>query len=144
MYGDTGGGTLRRGTHLGYAWEVWHNGLGYRCGYVRLPAGHPWVGLQSKDVPARVHGRVTFARAVAGAWWVGFDLGHSFDLRDPSLPGGMTELDPMAVVETVAFDLLNVSEWPPGPPAIRDDDYAEAECRSLCEQAALATAGRAC
>jgi hypothetical protein len=84
---------------------------------------------------------VTFAGTVAGAWWVGFDLGHSFDLPDPSLPGGMTHRDPMVVVATVAFDLRHVSEWPAGPPAIRDDDYAEAECRSLCEQAALAVEG---
>jgi hypothetical protein len=28
MYCDTGGGTLRCGTHLGYAWQIMHNGMG--------------------------------------------------------------------------------------------------------------------
>ncbi|HEY6275766.1 MAG TPA: hypothetical protein VIX86_05500, partial [Streptosporangiaceae bacterium] len=35
---------LSKGEHLGYEWEVTNNQMGYRCGYVRIPAGHPWHG----------------------------------------------------------------------------------------------------
>ncbi|MFN9907214.1 MAG: hypothetical protein ACK56F_14025 [bacterium] len=28
---------LATGEHLGYEWNIVHNGIGYRCGYVRFP-----------------------------------------------------------------------------------------------------------
>lgn len=31
--------TLGKGEHAGFAWHVVHNGMGFRCGYVRVPAG---------------------------------------------------------------------------------------------------------
>jgi hypothetical protein len=90
-----------KGVHRGYEWEVTSNRMGYRCGYVRVPPGHPWHGKGYDDIGAEVHGGLTFAEPDAdcgvrcpgvphsghastdwtcpiedGAdndWWVGFD-----------------------------------------------------------------------
>jgi hypothetical protein len=51
---------LAKGIHGGYVWFVMHNCLGHRCGYVRIPNGHPWHGL-SEPEEADVHGGITFA-----------------------------------------------------------------------------------
>lgn len=83
---------IAKGLHDGYQWEIIHNGTGYRCGYVRIPKGHPWHG--ESDIDAYVHGGVTFAEADTkcdkggedNAWWLGFDCAHCDDLPDPSLP----------------------------------------------------------
>jgi hypothetical protein len=55
---------LAKGAHAGFEWEVTANGIGYRCGYVRLPQGHPWHGKDYDDEAlwgVRVHGGLTFA-----------------------------------------------------------------------------------
>lgn len=52
---------LAKGEHSGLEWMVMNNGSGTRCGYVRVPKGHPWHGLDLEDVPASVHGGITFA-----------------------------------------------------------------------------------
>lgn len=40
---------LAAGTHAGHEWQVIHNGSGYRCGYVKVPPGHPGTA----SIPAR-------------------------------------------------------------------------------------------
>ena len=112
---------LATSEHQGFKWHVIHNGQGYRCGYVRIPAGHPWHGKHYDDIAAEVHGGLTFADADVPCdapgedndWWVGFDCAHAFDLPDPSL----TTYHPSLMGE------------------VRTQEYVEAECRSLCEQA---------
>lgn len=73
-----------------------HEHLGHWCGYVGIPAGHPWNGLEDEKLPADVHGGVTYTRACDedpelgvchvpptgepdGLWWVGFDFAHLGD-----------------------------------------------------------------
>jgi hypothetical protein len=121
---------LAKGTQDGFEWEVVRNRIGYRCGYVRVPAGHPWYGQGYDDVRTAdgdwpdVHGGLTFAEPDTdcgkggddSAWWLGFDCGHAGDAPDPSLPGG------------------NVLDLPGG--VIRTTEYAVEECRSLARQAA--------
>jgi hypothetical protein len=123
---------LDKGTHLGYEFEVTSNRLGYRCGYVRVPAGHPWHGKGYDDVEPypEVHGGLTFADADMdcgkggedSAWWFGFDCAHHMDAPDPNLPGYskhyMSELHAFGTVKTT--------------------EYVAAECRRLAEQAASA------
>lgn len=119
---------LAEGEHAGFQWAVTHNGSGFRCGYVRVPAGHPWHGQSMGDVPADVHGGITFsepdmpctAPGPDDDWWVGFDCAHSFDAPDPALPNAMPR----------------PYSW--GVEVIASQYYVEAECRSLCEQAARA------
>lgn len=118
---------LTKGVHLGFEWEVTSNRGGFRCGYVRVPAGHPWHGKDYDDVDADVHGGLTFAQhdtdcgkgGEDNAWWFGFDCAHHMDAPDPELPGYDAE---------VASILGKYG-------TIKSTFYVAAECRSLAEQA---------
>jgi hypothetical protein len=120
---------LSEGKHAGHEFVTVHNGMRYRCGYVKVEPGHPWHGKGIYEINASVHGGLTFAEADVtcgkgedNGWWVGFDCAHSGDGQDLSLPwtsGG----EP--------FDFHPHSQF-------RSQEYVENECRSLCEQAAEA------
>ena len=131
---------LAKGEHAGFEWEVTNNGIGYRCGYVRVPAGHPWHG---KDYDAiepypDVHGGLTFAAPDSdcgkggedNAWWVGFDCAHCGDAKD---------LDLLTPEQRRYEEELN-RRYPSrlGYDTIKTADYVAAECRRLAEQAASA------
>lgn len=47
------------------------------CGYVRLPADHPWRAMEAGDIPADVHGGITYGPDDDG--WIGFDTMHGED-----------------------------------------------------------------
>lgn len=124
---------LAKGEHLGHEWVVVHNLSGYRCGYVRVAKGHPWHGVDYHKIAADVHGGLTFAEPdkpcgkgeADDAYWVGFDCAHYNDLPDPELPEPPPE-----------------RRWPSpweDTGTIRTQQFVEAECRLLCEQAAAAT-----
>lgn len=118
---------LSEGEHAGFQFVTVHNGIGYRCGYVRVPKGHPWHGKDCDDVDASVHGGLTFAEpdmhcdgpGEDDAWWLGFDCAHCNDAQDPSLPA-RHRMHTMGTVRT--------------------QEYVESQCRNLCEQAAEAVA----
>lgn len=120
---------LAKGVHAGYEWEVTNNGIGYRCGYVRVPYGHPWHGLDYDAIDARVHGGLTFAEpdthcgkgGADNAWWIGFDCAHAGDGADPELPAR----DGYSVRR---YDFLLKDP-------VRTTEYVAAECRRLAEQA---------
>lgn len=65
---------------------------GNRCGYVRVPPGHPAYQQDYNDVPVEVHGRLTFANLEpctehedGQGWWLGFDCAHFDDaMYDPA------------------------------------------------------------
>ena len=128
---------LATGTHAGHQWAVVHNGRGFRCGYVRVDKGHPWFGksMHDLDADASVHGGITFADkdvpcdkgGADDGYWVGFDCAHAWDLPDQSLQ-----------VEEEEFRRLGkmMMDHPLDDSEIRTQEYVEAECRSLCEQAA--------
>ena len=125
---------LATGTHRGYQWIVTHNTSGYRCGYLRLPKGHPWHGLGMLDIPVAVHGGITFAEAdvecdapgADDAWWIGFDCAHAGDAPDPSLPNEM----PLDLIGCLFSDDV-----------VRTQEYVETECRDLADQAHFAAGG---
>jgi len=125
---------LATGEHCGLEWMVIQNGGGYRCGYIRVPAGHPWHGKGYDDIDADVHGGLTFAEPDEqcdkggddSAHWFGFDCAHWGDAPDPSL-----EMD-----EFVRSRI----EQSGGYGRVRDQKYVENECRKLCEQAAACAA----
>ena len=113
---------LAKGERFGFEWIVLHNGMGYRCGYVRIPKGHPWHGKDYEEISAEVYGGLTFSESDEdGAHWVGFDCMHAGDSLDRHLR---------------ASDPFRLSH--PGA-VIRTQEYVESECRSLCNQAAAAT-----
>ena len=112
---------LNKGEHKGFKWVVTHNAMGFRCGYVRVPAGHPWHGKQWDEISCDCHGGITFAEpdvACEGpgddsAYWIGFDCAHFGDAADPDLP-----------------DAVDVSSG-----VVRSQQYVEECCISLCCQA---------
>jgi hypothetical protein len=83
------GALLAKGVYRDYQWVVVANDIGFRCGYVCLPLGHPWHGKDYDEVEADVHGGLTYAKAEASGagdgWWLGFDCAHAGDAPDPEL-----------------------------------------------------------
>lgn len=119
---------LATGEHAGYSWLVAHNDLGYRCGYVRVPPGHPWNRRGYDDIKANAHGGLTYTEADTDGvhWWAGFDCAHCWDAQDPKLPSTYRMPESLAIRST-----------------IRTQEFVEAECRSLCEQAKKAATNAA-
>jgi hypothetical protein len=121
---------LAKGKHLGFEWTVTHNDIGYRCGYVRVPLGHPWHG-KGYELDVDVHGGITFSQSdvpcdAPGAdtdWWVGFDCGHSGDAPDQELSSVHWDIPPILGALYGNFG------------QVRSQSYVEAECKSLCAQA---------
>lgn len=125
---------LAKGEHAGYEWEVTDNGVGYRCGYVRLPKGHPWHGKDYSDealYEVDVHGGLTFAAPDThcgkggedDAWWLGFDCAHAGYAPDPSLPGPGGRREMASVLRSFAG-------------TVKTTEHVAAECQRLAEQAA--------
>jgi hypothetical protein len=118
---------LAEGEHVGFEWIVVHNRLAFRCGYVRVPKGHPWHGKDYDQIEAEVHGGLTFAEpdmpcdkgGPDDAYWVGFDCGHFGDAADPDLP---------AEYRMPSF----------GDDTVKTQGYVENECKKLCKQAQAA------
>lgn len=85
---------LAKGVHLGFEWEVVHNGSGFRCGYLNIPKGHPWFGKEYMDIDCDVHGGLTFSdfgtacptHGSKDEWWIGFDCAQAGDSPDVFLP----------------------------------------------------------
>jgi hypothetical protein len=76
-----------------------HPHHGHWCGYVGVPPGHPWHGVEASEIAVDVHGGLNFADACThderpprerichvpeagesdAVWWLGFDCLHAFD-----------------------------------------------------------------
>ena len=142
--------TLGKGEHVGFEWEVVVNPMGYRCGYVRVLPGHPWFEKDYDDnIAADAHGGLTFAQhgkacpthGAAAEWWIGFDCAHCDDAPDPALRAhaGVRQGDNAFDASAVLKEKLGYSIIERG--TVRTQEYAEAECRALCEQAYRAARG---
>ena len=67
--------------------------MGHRCGYVGLPKGHKYYGLDyNKLDDIEVHGGWTYQGESNGypvesvdTWWIGFDCAHYGDGKDEML-----------------------------------------------------------
>jgi hypothetical protein len=117
---------LGEGEHAGVKFVTVHNGHGARCGYALIPPGHPWHGVEYDNIPADVHGGLTYSEADGDDWWIGFDCSHSGDAKDLDLPM------PKAIREiTARFGNRGI---------VRTQEYVEGECRNLCEQVASVAA----
>ena len=110
--------------YRGLTCAVWFNAQGFRCGYVSVPDGHPWHGVES---PSRlgidVHGGCYCAGELdmLKGWFVWFDCAHSGDNRDiDALPEGPNK-------EEARF-LYN----PNG--SVRSCAYVERQCRHVADQ----------
>ncbi len=118
--------------HRGLACLIHRNQWGVWCGYVGAPPGHPWHGGGYDEVPADVHGGLTYSSACAGdichvplpgepddVWWLGFDCGHAGDL-------------------TPYYRSLG---FPFGDELYRDEAYVRREVARLADQALAAAKG---
>jgi len=79
--------------HDGFACLMLRNAVGAWCGYVGVPPGHKWHGVDYEDIPViTVHGGLTYSFECSGSichvpepgmpddvWWLGFDTAHSGD-----------------------------------------------------------------
>ena len=148
---------LSEGEYRGYKWVVLSNTMGYRCGYVAIPRGHPWFERDYDDLPMQCHGGLTFGYKPAKPaetftdlpgpkkeltlpareervttdgddYWVGFDCAHAFDAADPAL----YFLDRVDPVVQKAFEAINKHG------TIRTTEYVESECHSMIDQLILA------
>lgn len=127
---------LASGVHRGYEWEVTANRLGFRCGYVRVPKGHPWHGLADEQPDVVVHGGLTYAKADwdcgergHNGWWLGFDCGHVYDAPDPEL---------QQMVGAYIDGGLQADDE-----VVRTTDFVRSECEHLIEQAEAKCVARA-
>lgn len=70
------------GMERGIPWAVALGTTSY-CGYIRVPDDHPWINPDQypdeADIPARVHGGITYHRGPI----LGFDTAHGFDAPHP-------------------------------------------------------------
>jgi hypothetical protein len=138
--------------HLGFPVLARRGPQGAWCGYVGVPPGHPWHGLDywsgvDEDRPTLpdidVHGGITYAKEcdddpVNGichlspdgdhVWWIGFDCGHAWDYC-PGFEARTRKL------------LAAIDEKFPGPDysrTYRDLAYVWNEIIALAEQAEFA------
>lgn len=105
--------------------------MGFYNGYVQLPPGHPWRFINYDNIPADVHGGITYsAPHCRGQWWIGFDTAHAGDGIVPELEKFM----PPALLAIKRAYPSN-SRWPVVPCSL---EYVIGECEALAEQALLA------
>ena len=131
MQVDRPGCVLSEGTHAGHEFVTVHNSFGYRCGYVKVEAGHPWHSKGYDEVDADAHGGLTFAEpdkpcdkgGSDTGWWFGFDCAHAGDAPDPALPRS-ANFGPISGYEARG--------------TVRTQEYVEGQCRGLAAQAAAA------
>lgn len=95
------------------------NTIGFRCGYVGVPATHPLYGVNygkvseallnedgeqtTPEAEFNVHGGLTFS-GWAGLlsedcqdfWWFGFDCGHAYDLPSPEYIAKISAISPIS------------------------------------------------
>lgn len=96
-----------------------HEHLGHLCGYVGIPPGNRWYGINADEMEPypEVHGGVTYGGPFGtdpDLWWIGFDCSHAFDL----VPG----------IENIVGESTG---W-----TYRDMNYVKAQCTLLAAQAA--------
>lgn len=108
--------------------------LGHWCGYVGVPEGHKYYGVDDADVPdISVHGGLTFSnfchesddpsRGICHVsdekvWWLGFDCAHAFDL---------SPLIRRMRLEPTTLDYRDI---------YRTQEYVESQCTELAKQLA--------
>ena len=66
--------------------------MGHRCGYIGIPKGHKFYGINYNEFPDdfEVHGGWTYSDNVflipsKDIWWIGFDCAHYWDAPDEKI-----------------------------------------------------------
>jgi hypothetical protein len=79
--------------HAGFPCLILRTRMGFLCGYVAVPEGHPDFEKTYDDIGVDVHGGLTYAAHCSGhichvpapgapdnVWWLGFDCAHCWDI----------------------------------------------------------------
>lgn len=134
------------------------NNSGAWCGYVGVPGGHRAFNRNYDDIPAVVHGGLTYSDfcqpvsdpsigichtpqkgRVAAIWWVGFDCNHFQDFG-PAMAARLQALkdaNPEFKASDDAFQALtSLHENSMWTEVYRDLDYVVDEVTQLAEQLA--------
>jgi hypothetical protein len=109
------------GVFEGIVYKVLMNPHGFRCGYVRVPEGHPWYGKSYSDIDVDVHGGLTFSdfsETLGDGFWVGFDCAHAGDFFCAD------EMDSFVLLSGIAKHL-------PRKGKVRSRLYVESQCKKL-------------
>lgn len=119
--------------------------VGHRCGYVRVPKGHKYEGLDYDDLYEKVgdrisvHGGLTYSAESKDFYsmpskdngtWFGFDCGHWGDASDWEAIKALCETpeERVKVKKRMGFmSTMSIGE-------VRDLDYVVAECELLASQ----------
>lgn len=125
--------------HMSLRCIVVAQGMGFRCGYVGVPMGHPFYQKTSStyipelknslDRTIEIHGGITFSEFIPKydnyLWWFGYDCAHAGDAYD---------LDLMSpdYRRIYSNSILTRDES-----AIRSKEYCIEECKKLAEQLLL-------
>ena len=115
--------------------------LGHRCGYVAIPKGHLWHGVDwtsvdyESDLYVKVHGGLTYSESSyytdypveSDCWWIGFDCCHWNDAKDFELIKELSE-------EFVYKHLLKMETLFPTGGEVKTVEYVEEEIKCMVEQ----------
>lgn len=109
----------------GYRMEIVFTDMGHRCGYIHLPEGHVFEGVEFNKLDCGVHGGLTYSRRIGGRWVLGFDCAHCWDAPDLEAMRGYRIPEELIAVrrESLAMDGI-----------IRTKEYVERELLGLLEQ----------
>jgi len=137
------------GRHAGFPILVVRAHLGALCGYVGVPPGHPWHGVDYNGVEALsspdVHGGLTYSNSCQlegpichvakpgepdAVWWLGFDCNHSGDLAPGMRAGEAGRIHRKVNAE---YGLVDRDVYRPLA-------YVQEQTRQLADQAAAAAA----
>lgn len=120
----------------GYDCLVMRSTLGNLCGYVAVPAGHPWHDLEPEAVPVRVHGGLEWKMEGNDEWrrasspdvtWFAFSCSHMGDYFPTD---GMIRR--LADVDLLTEDLFRPEK------NYKTIDYVRADITKIVEAAAAA------
>lgn len=116
---------------------------GHLCGYVVVPANHPWNSESYDDLNVCVHGGLTYDH-IKDTRVIGFDCAHSRDLV-PSIEM-FSKLPKDAFMEEIRQLTQDLREKLPGceflfKKTYKNIAFVEAECKKLVDQMLEVKAG---
>jgi hypothetical protein len=78
-------------------------------GYIIIPPGHPWHGMDYVEIDASVHGGLTYAAAEGDdGWMIGFDTAHYGDTAENWPVGRVAEQCHLLMIQ--ALDAAEAAE----------------------------------
>lgn len=99
---------------------------GHLCGYVRIPADHPYHHKIYEDVNIDCHFGLTFGE-VSNGHWIGFDCGHMGDIIPSMKKLRKKYPDLFPIPEELKYSwLFN--------PTYKNIDYCIEQCKSMADQ----------